>query len=109
MADTEFKGVLKTWKDDRGFGFIQPEHGEKDIFIHISSLKGMARRPVRGDVLYYRVGRDAGGKYKAVDARIEGVDLVKPADKVSKKWIWLVAAALGLVSAAVAGYAYLMQ
>jgi len=106
MAETEQKGVLKTWKDDRGFGFIQPDNGDKDIFVHISALKGMARRPVRGDVLYYQVSHDAGGKFKAVNARIEGVETVKPAEKVSRKWLWLVAAALGLVSAAVAAYAY---
>lgn len=106
MAETEQKGVLKTWKDDRGFGFIQPDNGDKDIFVHISALKGMARRPVRGDVLYYQVGQDAGGKFKAMNARIEGVEVVKPTEKISRKWLWLVAAALGLVSAAVAAYTY---
>lgn len=101
------RGVLKTWKDDRGFGFIQPDHGDKDIFIHISALRGVARRPVRGDVLFYQVGQDAGGKFKAINARIDGAELVKPQGKVGKKWLWLTAAALGLVSAAVAAYAYL--
>lgn len=102
------KGTLKTWKDDRGFGFIQPDNGDKDIFIHISALKGMARRPMRGDVLFYEVGADAGGKFKAVNARIEGVDYIQPTGKIAKKWLWLAAAALGLVSAAVAAYAYLV-
>lgn len=107
---TEFhKGVLKTWKDDRGFGFIQPDHGDKDVFIHISALKGMARRPMRGDVLYYQVGQDASGKFKAVNARIEGVDALQAQAKLPKKWLWLVAAALGLVSAAVAGYAFFIN
>lgn len=103
------KGVLKTWKDDRGFGFIQPDHGDKDIFIHISALKGMARRPVRGDVLFYQVGQDAGGKFKAINAHIEGVQHVQPHAKISKKWLWIAAAALGLVSAAVAAYAFFIN
>lgn len=107
MAETERKGVLKTWKDDRGFGFIQPDDGDKDIFVHISSLKGMARRPMRGDVLFYQVGQDAGGKFKAVNARIDGVEFVQEPTTIAKKWIWIVAAALGLVSAAVAAYAFL--
>ncbi|MGR8931473.1 MAG: cold shock domain-containing protein [Gammaproteobacteria bacterium] len=106
MAEQFQKGVLKTWKDDRGFGFIQPDSGGKDIFIHISALKGMARRPLRGDVLYYLVSHDAGDKVKAVSARIEGVAFIQPSAKVSKKWLWIVAAALGLVSAAVAAFAY---
>ncbi|MBD9363531.1 cold shock domain-containing protein [Methylomonas fluvii] len=104
MADTTIlKGVLKTWKDDRGFGFIQPDNGDKDIFVHISSLKGMARRPVRGDVLFYEVARDTGGKLKAVNARIEGVAYEQKSAK-PKLWLWLLALVLGLVSAAVAAY-----
>ncbi|MDT4290910.1 cold shock domain-containing protein [Methylomonas sp. MO1] len=104
MADTTIlKGVLKTWKDDRGFGFIQPDNGDKDIFVHISSLKGMARRPVRGDVMFYEVARDTGGKLKAVNARIEGVAYEQKTAK-PKIWLWLLALVLGLVSAAVAAY-----
>lgn len=108
MANDIQRGVLKTWKDDRGFGFIQPDNGDKDIFVHISALKGMARRPLRGDVLHYQVGEDAGGKFKAVNARIEGVEYIKTTGKIAKKWLLLIAAALGLVSAAVAAYAWLM-
>ncbi len=108
MTDTVYKGVLKTWKDDRGFGFIQPDEDDKDIFVHISALKNMARRPMRGDVLYYQISRDAGGKFKAINARIEGVEVLKAPGKTIKKWLVLLGIALGLVSAAVAAYAYLL-
>lgn len=105
MADTTIqRGVLKTWKDDRGFGFIQPDNGDKDIFVHISSLTGMARRPVRGDVMFYEIARDAGGKLKAVNARIEGVAYQEKTGKPAKIWLWLLAVLLGLISAAVAAY-----
>lgn len=104
MANTVYKGVLKTWKDDRGFGFIQPENGDKDIFVHVSSLKGMARRPNRGDVLFYEVAKDAGGKFKAVNARIEGVEVIEKSSSSLKWWLWASAILLGLVSAAVAAY-----
>jgi cold shock CspA family protein len=77
MTKTQIKGVLKTWKEDRGFGFISPEDGGKDIFIHISALKGMSRRPVTGDVIYYQSARDNQGKFKAVNAYIEGVEVLK--------------------------------
>ena len=30
------KGTVKVWKG--GFGFIAPEEGDKDVFVHISAL-----------------------------------------------------------------------
>jgi cold shock CspA family protein len=104
MANTVYKGVLKTWKDDRGFGFIQPETGDKDVFVHISSLKGVSRRPVRGDVLYYELGKDSNGKFKAINTLIEGVEVVEKADNHKKWWLWALAVTLGLASAAVAAF-----
>jgi cold shock CspA family protein len=106
MANTVYKGVLKTWKDNRGFGFIQPENGDKDIFVHVSSLKGMARRPNRGDVLYYEIAKDDNGKYKAINARIEGVPVVSQPASSKKLWFWLSGVILLLASAAAATYLY---
>ena len=104
MTKTMIKGVLKTWKEDRGFGFISPDDGGKDIFIHISALKGTSRRPVAGDIIYYQVAKDNRGKYKAMNAHIEGVEILEdPATGLlnTKKGIMLIALVL-LVVAAVA-------
>lgn len=103
MAKTENKGYLKTWKDDRGFGFIKPEGGGQDVFIHISALKGTARRPVKGDTIFYQIMRDEKGKFRAGNARIEGVEVISSNKRPVKRiWLWIVAALLGLVSVAVA-------
>lgn len=67
------KGRLIRWIDDKGFGFIKPDNGKQDIFIHISALKGMSRKPIVGDVIHYKISFDANGKARAVNARIEGV------------------------------------
>ena len=67
------KGKLARWFDDKGFGFIKPENGQRDIFIHISALKNMSRHPIVGDVIYYQVSVDTNGKNRAVNAKIEGV------------------------------------
>lgn len=104
MANTVYKGVLKTWKDDRGFGFIQPDNGDKDIFVHISSLKDMARRPNRGDVLFYEVAKDAGGKLKAINARIEGVDIIVKSSNNANRRLWLSVLLLGLIAFVVTVY-----
>ncbi|MGR9037487.1 MAG: cold shock domain-containing protein [Gammaproteobacteria bacterium] len=68
------KGKLVRWFDDKGFGFIKPENGKDDIFIHISALRNMSRKPVIGDVIHYQISFDANGKTRAVNAQIEGVN-----------------------------------
>jgi uncharacterized membrane protein YsdA (DUF1294 family)/cold shock CspA family protein len=65
------KGKLTTWKDDRGFGFIQPENGDKQVFLHISAFKNKRNRPKEGDVIKYQLTTDAKGKLAATNASIQ--------------------------------------
>ena len=87
MTNNFQKGKLKRWNDDKGFGFIASADGRKDIFIHVSALKRMGRRPTVGDVIIYQVHTDNDGKTRAVNAKIEGVAEVKPrpVGKIAKK------------------------
>jgi cold-shock DNA-binding protein family len=32
-------GTVKWFNATKGFGFIEPEHGTKDIFLHVSALE----------------------------------------------------------------------
>ncbi|MCU0523217.1 MAG: DUF1294 domain-containing protein [Elainella sp. Prado103] len=68
------RGQLKTWKDERGFGFIQPVDGSSEVFLHVSELKDASRRPVVGDTIYYHAIEQA-GKVRAVNAFILGARL----------------------------------
>ncbi|BAZ09936.1 cold-shock DNA-binding domain protein [Calothrix sp. NIES-4071] len=68
------KGQLVRWKDDRGFGFIQPADGSKQVFLHISDLKDTSRRPIVGDTIYYNVVPDKGGKVRASNALIQNAN-----------------------------------
>jgi uncharacterized membrane protein YsdA (DUF1294 family)/cold shock CspA family protein len=65
-----YKGKLITWKDDRGFGFIQPNCGEKKVFLHISNLENKRQRPKEGDIINYQLTTDEKGKPCARNASI---------------------------------------
>jgi len=59
-------GVVKSWNDERGFGFIGEEGQEEDAFVHRNDLY-MCEGLVAGDkVAFDRVFDDQKGKWKAV-------------------------------------------
>mmetsp|Transcript_62395 Transcript_62395/g.120211 ORF Transcript_62395/g.120211 Transcript_62395/m.120211 type:complete len:129 (+) Transcript_62395:87-473(+) len=47
-------GTALRWRDDRGFGFIKPDDGGDDIFVHRNSLgEGRDQRLEEGDRVEY--------------------------------------------------------
>ncbi|MCF6190892.1 MAG: cold shock domain-containing protein [Cocleimonas sp.] len=67
------KGKLKHWNEEKGFGFICLNDKSKDIFIHISALSKMSRRPAVGDIILFEKNVDNNGKERAINAQILGV------------------------------------
>ena len=80
----QHKGILAKWNDDRGFGFIRHSDTEM-VFVHISAVKNMPRRPKEGDTLSYDVITDESGKKKAACVTIEGLQRVSYSHKKKPK------------------------
>ena len=49
-------GTVKWFNKKKGYGFITPDEGEKDIFVHISAVKSAGLRNLNeGDRVGYEV------------------------------------------------------
>lgn len=63
MAET---GTVKWFNATKGYGFIVPENGESDVFVHISAVERAGLRGLReGQVLEFEVQENRGKKAAA--------------------------------------------
>jgi len=61
-------GTVKFFNDDKGYGFIQPEDGGSDSFVHISAVQAAGMRSLEKDQrLSYEVETGRNGKASAVN------------------------------------------
>ena len=58
-------GRIVSWNEDRGFGFVRPDDGGEDVFVHISAFGDRARRPDVDDSVNFVPGSDAKGRPRA--------------------------------------------
>ena len=50
------KGTIKWFSDQKGYGFITPEDGKKDVFVHYSVIQGDGFKTLReGDTVEFEV------------------------------------------------------
>ncbi len=66
------KGKLRSWNDQKGFGFIDTGDGSKEVFLHISALSNRGRRPEIGQYVTYTLSNDKQGRPRAANATLPG-------------------------------------
>jgi CspA family cold shock protein len=52
-------GTVKWFNDQKGFGFIQPDNGGNDVFVHISAVERAGMRTLKeGQKIFFDLQRD---------------------------------------------------
>lgn len=75
-----FEGLIKSWDDERGFGFIEPAKGGDEIFVHITAFPARSGRPALKQRVSFEVELDRDNKKRA-----HHVQLVQPARPASPR------------------------
>ncbi|HXO92316.1 MAG TPA: cold-shock protein [Stellaceae bacterium] len=64
-------GTVKWFNAQKGYGFIQPEDGSKDVFVHISAVERAGLGSLHeGQRISYQLERGQQGKTSAVDLQV---------------------------------------
>ncbi|HEX7110258.1 MAG TPA: cold-shock protein [Aestuariivirga sp.] len=52
-------GTVKWFNEQKGYGFVQPDDGSKDVFVHISAVEGAGLRTLKeGQKLSFEIVTD---------------------------------------------------
>ena len=65
------KGTVKWFNMQKGYGFISPDEGGKDVFVHISAVESAGLNSLRdGQKVSYELETDRRGKTAAGNLRV---------------------------------------
>lgn len=64
-------GTVKFFNTQKGYGFIQPDDGSKDVFVHVTAVERAGMRTlIEGQKVSYEIvterGKQAAGNLQAV-------------------------------------------
>ena len=60
------RGTVKWFSDQKGYGFVTPEGGKKDVFVHYSALQGEGFKTLaEGDIVDFEITQGPKGEQAA--------------------------------------------
>jgi uncharacterized membrane protein YsdA (DUF1294 family)/cold shock CspA family protein len=62
-----YQGKVIKWYDDKGFGFIRATADSKDVFLHVSQIHQLKKRPEVNELVTYEITKDEKGRFRAVN------------------------------------------
>ena len=63
-------GTVKWFNATKGFGFIQPESGKRDVFLHVSALERAGlQAPADGQAVTYDLETGRDGRESAINIK----------------------------------------
>jgi CspA family cold shock protein len=65
------KGTVKWFNSTKGFGFIAPEGGKKDVFVHVSALERSGIRELAdGQVVTFDIEAGRDGRESPINLKL---------------------------------------
>lgn len=81
-----FQGRITRWKDDKGFGFIAPNGGGSQVFVHVSAFRNRQRRPEGDELVTYELAVDEQGRGQAMQVAFIG-ESARGDGKLAPAWL----------------------
>jgi len=100
------KGKITHWNGQKGYGFITPSKGEKQVFVHISSFKTRHPAPRVNQLVDFSLSKDKQGRPCAVNVVRSGEQTPKMIKGGNSSWSFKSVALLVVVIIIAAALAY---
>ncbi|MEC7030290.1 MAG: cold-shock protein [Pseudomonadota bacterium] len=63
-------GIVKWFNETKGYGFIKPDSGDQDVFVHISAVRNAGMQTLQEDQrVQFEVEAGSNGKTSAVNLK----------------------------------------
>lgn len=86
-----YQGRITRWNDDKGFGFITPNGGGAQVFLHINAFSGRQLRPVGDELVTYELAVDDKGRAQARTVAYVGTRVAPPRTRGRSKLPFVIA------------------